>query len=184
MRLRSKFAMMKSITNKKNLGLIVLCTIASTSYALPSDRQQPIKIQAENSSANTQTGVITASGNILIEQGTLKLEASSISTKNNAQKQISEVTIQGSPAKFQQQIDQQKGLARGEAKKILYNIDTGIITLSGNALLTQEGKIFRGETLRYSMNKGDVEASGGGNKGRITIVIPPSAKQSFSGVRD
>ncbi|HJE76267.1 MAG TPA: lipopolysaccharide transport periplasmic protein LptA, partial [Acinetobacter johnsonii] len=44
-------------------------------------------------------------------------------------------------------------------------------------------------TLRYSMNKGDIEAIGtpnnsGSSSGRVQIVIPPSSSQSFPGARD
>jgi lipopolysaccharide export system protein LptA len=65
--------------------------------------------------------------------------------------------------------------------------ETGIITLSGNAFLSQNGATFRGENLKYSMSKGDIQADGGSTgqkKGRIQIVIPPSAQQSLSGVND
>ena len=84
-------------------------------------------------------------------------------------------------------MDSNKGLARGEGKRINYNAETGIITLSGNAFLSQNGATFRGENLKYSMSKGDIQADGGSTgqkKGRIQIVIPPSAQQSLSGVND
>ncbi|MBO6152517.1 MAG: lipopolysaccharide transport periplasmic protein LptA, partial [Acinetobacter sp.] len=77
----------------------------------------------------------------------------------------------------------------GQAQKIIYNAETGIITLSGGALLQQNGASIRGNTLKYSMNKGDVEATGtpnssGSSSGRVQIVIPPSGAKSFPGARD
>ena len=93
------------------------------------------------------------------------------------------------PARFQQQVSTNKGIAKGQAQKIIYNAETGIITLSGSALLEQDGASIRGNTLRYSMNKGDIEAIGtpnnsGSSSGRVQIVIPPSGSQSFPGARD
>lgn len=163
------------------LGLGLAAT--QYSYALPSDRQQPISIDADSSSmnANSKTGLIR--GNVVITQGTLKLNADTVSSSANQKGETTLITIQGSPAKFQQQTDTKNGLAKGEAKTITYNIETGILTLSGNAYLYQNGASFRGENLRYSMNKGDIQADGG-TKGRIQIIIPPSAQQSFSGVKD
>ena len=81
-------------------------------------------------------------------------------------------------------MDPAKGLAKGQAQKIVYNAETGIITLSGNAYLQQDGASIRGNTLKYSMNKGDIEATGTPNKtgsaaGRVQIVIPPSSSKSF-----
>jgi lipopolysaccharide export system protein LptA len=80
-------------------------------------------------------------------------------------------------------MDVNKGLARGEAQTIIYNADTGIITLSGKAYLYQDGSSIRGNTLKYSMNKGDVEAQGSSTN-RVQIIIPPSSSKSFPGARD
>ncbi len=119
----------------------------------------------------------------------MKLQAASIVAQLNKNKQISTITATGGPAKFQQQVDTAKGVARGEAQKIIYNAETGIITLSGNALLEQEGASIRGANLKYSMNKGDIVAEGTPNKtgsegGRVKIVIPPSSAKSFPGASD
>lgn len=95
-------------------------------------------------------------GNVIIEQGTMKLQADSIVADLNAKREISTITATGRPARFQQQVDVNKGLAKGQAQKIIYNAETGIITLSGSALLQQNGASIRGNTLKYSMNKGDV----------------------------
>lgn len=159
------------------------------SFALPSDRNQPITMVADRATYNDKTGVTTYSGNVVIEQGTMKLNAASIVANLNSKKQISTITATGSPAKFQQQLETNRGIARGEAQKIVYNAETGILNLTGNAYLYQDGASIRGNSLRYSMNKGDIEVSGnsnstGSSKGRVQIIIPPSANKTFSGVRD
>lgn len=156
--------------------------------ALPSDRNQAISLSADRATFNERTGVTTYSGNVLIEQGTMKLQAASIVANLNSKKEISSITATGGPARFQQQLDVKKGLAKGQANQIIYNAQTGIITLSGNAQLEQDGASIKGATLKYSMNKGDIEATGGasssGSKGRVQIVIPPSAAKTFPGARD
>jgi lipopolysaccharide export system protein LptA len=159
----------------------LLCSVST--FAIPSDRNQPISLQADRATFNEKTGITTYSGNVLIEQGSLRLQAGSIVAHLNAANQIQTVVAQGSPAKFQQQLDAKGGLAKGEARSIHYNAETGIVKLSGQAFLSQNGATFRGENLIYSMSKGDIEASGG-NGGRIQIVIPPSAQQSLKGVRE
>ena len=138
---------------------------------------------------NEKTGVTTYTGNVIIEQGTMKLQANSIVANLNSQKEISTITATGGPARFQQKVDVNKGLAKGQAQKILYNAQTGIVTFSGSALLEQDGASIRGNTLKYSMNKGDIEATGtpnstGSSSGRVQIVIPPSSSKSFPGARD
>ena len=174
---------------KKSLWLAGLLCVSATSFALPSDRNQPISLLADRATYNDKTGVTTYSGNVVIEQGSMKLEAASIVAQLNKDKQISTITATGSPAKFQQQVDTAKGIARGEAQKIVYNAETGLINLIGNAYLYQDGASIRSSTLKYSMNKGDIEASGGSgasgtSKGRVQIIIPPNASKSFPGARD
>lgn len=171
-------------SKRKALILGTMMAVASAAvFAIPADRQKPINLSADRATYNDKTGVTTYSGNVVIEQGTLKVQADSIVAQLNAKREISSITATGRPAKFQQQIHVDKGIARGEAQKIVYNADTGIITLSGGAYLNQDGAVMRAETLRYSMNKGDVEATGS-KSGRVQLVIPPSSSKSFPGARD
>ena len=169
------------------VSLVVFSSVAA--LAVPSDRNQPISLVADRATYSEKTGVTTYTGNVIIEQGTMKLQANSIVANLNSNKEISIITATGCPARFQQKIDVNKGLAKGQAQKIIYNAQTGIVTLTDSALLEQDGASIRGNTLKYSMNKGDVEATGtpnssGSSSGRVQIVIPPSSAKSFPGARD
>lgn len=185
----TNFFSMKHSFLTKTICTASLMSLSVAAFALPSDRNQPISLVADKATYSEATGVTTYTGNVLIEQGTMKLQASSIVAQLNKNKQISTITATGAPAKFQQQVDSAKGVARGEAQKIIYNADTGIINLIGNAYLYQDGASIRSSTLKYSMNKGDVEASGssnttGSSKGRVQIIIPPNSTKTFPGARD
>ena len=185
----------KPFLMKQSFLIKAICTaglmgLSAAAFALPSDRNQPISLVADKATYNEAAGVTTYTGNVIIEQGTMKLQAASIVAQLNKNKQISTITATGSPAKFQQQLESNRGIARGEAQKIVYNAETGIINLIGNAYLYQDGASIRSSTLKYSMNKGDIEASGtssdatGSSKGRVQIIIPPSATKTFPGARD
>jgi lipopolysaccharide export system protein LptA len=168
----------------KQVACVAVVALSSASgFALPSDRNQQLSLAAENATYNSKTGITTYTGNVVIEQGTMKLQADSLVVTLNSKNEIQTITAKGKPAKFQQQIEANKGLARGEAQNIVYNADTGIITLTGNAYLYQDGSSIRGNRLKYSMNKGDVEAQGSSSN-RIQIIIPPSSSKSFPGARD
>ena len=155
---------------------------ATPVLALPSDSNQTITLEADRATYNEKTGITTYTGNVIIQQGTIKIQADSLVATLNKNRQIQQVTAKGRPAKFQQQISSDKGIARGEGQAIVYNSETGIITMTGKAYLFQDGASFRGNTLRYSISGGDIEASGG-NQGRIQIIIPPSATQNQSKVK-
>ena len=174
---------------KQAIGTVSLMCLTASVFALPSDRSQAISLVADKATYSERSGVTTYSGNVIIEQGTMKLQAASLVAQLNKNKQISTITASGSPAKFQQQLESNRGIARGEAQKIIYNAETGIINLVGNAYLYQDGASIRSSTLKYSMNKGDIEASGasdstGSSKGRVQIIIPPSTTKTFPGARD
>lgn len=172
------------LTFLKQVGCVAVVALSvSTSFALPSDRNQQLSLVADRATYNDKSGVTTYTGNVVIEQGTMKLQADSLVANLNSKKEIQTITAKGRPAKFQQQMDANKGLARGEAQNIVYNADTGIITLTGNAYLYQDGSSIRGNSLKYSMNKGDVEAQGSSSN-RVQIIIPPSSSKSFPGARD
>lgn len=168
---------------KKVTCIAAVVFSSASSFALPSDRSQQLSLVADRATYNDKTGVTTYTGNVVIEQGTMKLQADSIIATLNSKKEIQTITAKGQLAKFQQQIDAKKGLARGEAQTIVYNADTGIITLTGKAYLYQDGSSIRGNSLKYSMNKGDVEAQGSSSN-RVQIIIPPSSSKSSPGARD
>lgn len=168
----------------KQVACVAVVALSSaSSFALPSDRNQQLSLAAENATYNSKTGITTYTGNVVIEQGTMKLQADSLVATLSSKNEIQTITAKGKPAKFQQQMEANKGLARGEAQNIVYNADTGIITLTGNAYLYQDGSSIRGNSLKYSMNKGDVEAQGSSSN-RVQIIIPPSSSKSFPGARD
>ena len=165
---------------------------AMATFALPDDRTKPISLVADKATYNDKTGYTTYTGNVIIEQGSMKLQADAVNAQLNKDRQISMVTATGRPARFQQKTDPNKGFAKGEGQKIVYNADTGILTLLGNAYVNQDGASVRGATLRYSMNKGDIEAVGSSNskadstspaqnQGRVQIVIPPNSSKSLPG---
>ncbi|RIJ77838.1 lipopolysaccharide transport periplasmic protein LptA, partial [Nakamurella silvestris] len=101
---------------RKAICTISMLSLSATAFALPSDRNQPISLVADKATYSEATGVTTYTGNVIIEQGTMKLQASSIVAQLNKSKQISTITATGGPAKFQQQVDSAKGVARGEAQ--------------------------------------------------------------------
>ena len=166
-------------------SLFVACIISAPmiASALPSDANQPIRLLADRATYSERTGVTTYSGKVTIEQGTLKIAADNLTVNlDTNNRSIRSAVATGRPATMQQVVTQEKGLARGQANRIDYNAVTGIVTLTGNARLTQAGSSFSGNTIRYSLSEGDVEAKAGAGQ-RVELVFPPSGSDSRSGLR-
>ena len=162
--------------------LFVLSAGSSPAHALPSDANQPVRLLADRATYSERTGVTTYSGNVSITQGTLKIHASDIVVNLSNDRSISSAVANGRPATFEQVITQEKGLAKGQANKVDYNAVTGIVTLTGNAKLSQAGASFAGNTIRYSLKDGDVEANAGGGQ-RVELIIPPNTNRSHRSIR-
>ncbi|MGO2997049.1 MAG: lipopolysaccharide transport periplasmic protein LptA [Moraxellaceae bacterium] len=164
------------------LPTVMLLTLPLYSHALPSDANQQIKLLADKATYSERTGVTSYSGNVIITQGTFKMTADNITVNLSPQRSINSAVATGRPATMQQVVTQEKGLAKGQANKIDYNAVSGIITLTGNAKLVQNGASFAGNVIRYSLKAGDVEATAGGNQ-RVELVFPPNNNTNQSGVR-
>lgn len=184
--LRSVSTALRSTTTRLHklttLPLVMLLALPIYSHALPSDANQQIKLLADKATYSERTGVTSYSGSVVITQGTFKMTADNITVNLSEGRSINSAVATGRPATMQQVVTQEKGLAKGQANKIDYNAITGIITLTGNARLVQNGASFAGNVIRYSLKAGDVEATAGGNQ-RVELVFPPNNNTRQSGVR-
>lgn len=167
----------KTLARRKQLAATILLGslvgVSISAYALPEDSNQAIKLLADKATYSERTGVTSYTGNVIITQGTLRLTANDITVNLSPSRSINSAVATGSPATMQQVVTKEKGLAKGQANKIDYNAVSGIITLTGNAKLVQNGASFAGNVIRYSLKAGDVEATAGGNQ-RVELVFPPS----------
>ncbi|UTO05517.1 lipopolysaccharide transport periplasmic protein LptA [Moraxella sp. FZLJ2107] len=163
--------------------LTALAVAPMIASALPSDANQPIRLLADRATYSERTGVTTYSGNVTIEQGTLKIAADNLTVNlNTRNRSINSAVATGRPATMQQIITQEKGLAKGQANRIDYDAVSGIVTLTGNAKLTQAGSSFSGNVIRYSLKDGDVEANGGQGR-RVELIFPPNSDTNQRGIR-
>ena len=164
------------------VGLLIISALTTTVHALDSDRDQPVNLEADHATFNQKTGVTIYSGNVIITQGTIRIQADNVIANLDENNSIKDVRATGKPAKFQQKISPDKGIAYGEGDQVYYDAAPSQITLTGHAKITQDGSTFNGNTLRYGMKQGDIE--GNGNKQqRVQMIIPPSSTRVSTSVK-
>ncbi len=169
---RARLTMLRS--SPLLLATALACGMAMTAaHALDSDREQPVHLEADHATYNQQTGVTVYSGNVILTQGTIRVQADSVTANLDQARSIKDVTAIGKPAKFQQKISPDKGIVYGEGNKVFYEAATAQIILTGNAKITQDNSSFNGNTLRYGMKQGDIEGNGNAQQ-RVQMIIPPS----------
>ncbi|UOO82360.1 lipopolysaccharide transport periplasmic protein LptA [Uruburuella testudinis] len=156
----------------------VLIAAAVPAAALESDRSKPIEIEADQGSLDQANQVTTFSGNVIIKQGTLNIRAGSVrvSRDNNGQQLMN---ANGSPVRFSQTLDGNKGTVAGQANQVEYSSATGVVKLTGNAKVQRGGDRAEGASIVYNTRTEVYTVSGskaaGGRSGkRVTVVIQPN----------
>ena len=134
--------------------------VASLSFALPEDRQQPVHIQADESSFDTETGISTLTGAVQIDQGTLRIQAESVTVADDNGRLVRIVAEgePGNPATYRQRLNVGEPVVYAEAQRIDYRVEQERIEFRGAAHLTQADREFAGEAISYNINEGRVTA--------------------------
>jgi len=152
-------------------GAAALSLVPAAAWALKSDRQQPLDVEADHSDGTLGDGRATLSGNVEIRQGTLLIRAD-VATVEKVDGQVRRFELTGEPVHLQQEIEEE-GLVTAEARRVEYEVASGIVTLTGSADVDHPQYQISGEVLRYDMNVQHFQGSGGGQDGRIRILLEP-----------
>ncbi len=165
------------------LALISLgCLFSGATMALPTDRDQPIRVQADTAELDDKQGVAIYRGAVVITQGTLKITGNQVTITQNKQGDIEVFTAVGEPAYYEQQPDADKSLVKAYGKTIQYFAPTERIVLIDQAKVIQDGNTFKGEKIVYDTQRQIVNAGRAGGTAisspqpRIDMVILPKKK--------
>src|SRR5690554_1078808 len=111
--------------------LVVSMLVCGPSFALETDRQKPLEVNANSTDGTLGDGVTTLRGDVDIRQGTLHITADEAEVVK-ADGRVQKVAFRGKPAFLEQEIEQQ-GLVQATANSIEYQVASGMVTLKGNA---------------------------------------------------
>lgn len=149
-------------------GLWLTPALALAAVGVPNVEQQPYVIQADSAVFDQVKGTGEYHGHVQLKRGAEKLNASQLTLKLNAQKQLSHVEAIGKPVTF---VDG-AGMT-GRASRLVYDVNTRTIRLLGNAFVTQGERQFSGAEIVYALDTKRVQAKGGDGK-RVKLVLPPT----------
>ena len=157
----------------------LLLSLADHAYALRTDAEQPIHIEGDDAEIDQTNETIVYTGSVEVMQGTLRVLGDRIVVKIKGD-QVERIITEGAPAKYKQQLDDDQGEVEAEAKSIIYHTSQERIYLNGAATLTQLGNKLTGESIRYDMVNGRVDASASTdaepeNRGRVQMTLDPAS---------
>jgi lipopolysaccharide export system protein LptA len=155
----------------------MLTLLPTFSSALESDREHPIRIQADAAIVDETNGSSVYKGNVIITQGTLEVTANEVEIFTAAGEviQIIATTDKDSEllAHYQQQINESMEMVVADAKKITYLIQEERLHLSGDARLKKVQDVFTGQLLSYDLARGIVTLNSIGGFDRVNMTITP-----------
>lgn len=164
---------MKNLSLPFTLACLLLPAIAT---GLPGDRLQDLSIQADSAELDDQNGTTTYAGDVIVEQGSMKIRADKVIIygRNDS---YSRVVATGSPARLSQIPKQGQEPVTAQANRLEYQITDETLYLIEDAAFRQEGTSLSGNRIEYDVKKSVVKAGGKSSDSdrRVKMVIPPRA---------
>ncbi|HWK51553.1 MAG TPA: LptA/OstA family protein [Steroidobacter sp.] len=103
---------------------------------------------------------------------------SNVATADFLNGELSDVRIQGSPARFEQIGAANNRQVRGRAGVIEYDINTGVVKLTDQVWFSNGKDEFRGDVVIYNVRDERVQINPGGSSNRVRGIIRPNQDKS------
>jgi lipopolysaccharide export system protein LptA len=183
---QSKFRHLRLANASHTLG-ICLFLLVGTAQAEKADRTKPIKIEASSNVVDQSTNVLTLEGDVVLEQGTMRINAARMVVKRDAQEHIfAELFAKpGGQILFREKREGVNDYMEGAADRAEFDDKANTLKLFNRAKLKNGTDELSGEYIYYNSLTEVIQALGripdaksvapsGDN--RVRIVIQPRAE--------
>ena len=157
------------------IAFIALLAISPTvALAQSDDRNQPMNIEADHAVAALESSdPTTLTGNVVITQGSMKVEAEK-GVLYPRQGEIARAVFDGAPVKLNQKMGDGTPMD-AVAQGVDYDLDTDTVVFTGAVVINRPGDVLQGERVVYNLATGQINASGPEGS-RVKLRIAPKAK--------
>lgn len=155
--------------------LLLWFLLPALAWALPDDRRQPIRLEADSAELDQKTGISIYQGNVVISQGSMRMVAdtATIYFKDGRFERIEAV---GKPVDLRYKPSVDKPEIQGTGQRVVYNAVTAKVVMTQNAKIVQGQDSFTGDRIEYDLEKDQVKANSDKGK-RIQFIIQPQTIQ-------
>lgn len=165
----------------KSLVLAAICLalapMPATAFDLESD--QPIRVNADNARLDDAQGIATYSGDVEMTQADARLTADKVVLYRD-ENGVSRIEATGQPARYRQPAMEGQGETDARALSITWSAAENRVTFERDAVIEQDGNLFRGDVIHYDSAERVVTAEGAADRsdgsGRVEMVIQPRNK--------
>ncbi len=149
---------------------------ASPAMAFDPDSNAPITVKADSARLDDTKGTATYTGTVILTQGKTRLTADRVKLFRDNEG-LSRIEASGSPAHYQQPAREGAGETDASALNITWSAPDSELTFRRDAVIEQNGNVFRGDIIHYDTAHRVVTADGGAESGegtgRVEMVIQP-----------
>lgn len=156
--------------------MLVNFVFSSAVFALKSDSQQPISIESDAGFYDEKKGISVYTGNVVIVQGTMRLEANKVEVSLD-DRAIEKLVATGTPVTFKQSPGEGKEDMKGRALRAEYYPETKILIMLEKAVVWQGGNSTSSDRIEYNRISEVIRA--GDNKSankRVRMIFKPKSK--------
>ena len=156
------------------LGIVLGLNLVGTSYAYDTDRDQPATLDADEFDMDFQTGVRTYRGNVVYQQGSIRLYADEL-VAYFKDGELQRAVARGNRAEFRQRPDDSETDVVGLALRIELNEVEQLVTLRDRAKVTQGTNTVTGKSIVYNMLTEQVKVRSDPGKKPASTQVQPTA---------
>lgn len=178
-----------NLTHLNKLLVLLAALLANApAWALSSDKDQPIEIEADTADLNDQKRITIYRGDVIVIQGSIRMTGDKMTVYYNEQDDVDTVIMEGTPATYKQLPDNSDVYDEAEALRMEYYEPKGLVVLIDNAVVKQGRTRFSGNRVEYDTNLSQVKARGDGKEGdkagesegggRFKMIIKPKDKEN------
>ena len=138
-----------------------LMAAGTDSLALESDRDQTATLEADDIELDLRTGVRTYRGDVVYRQGSIRLDCDELVTRLNDDGELDTGVCTGTPGRFRQRPEGSGEDVVGEAVEITMDQTDRLVTLGGQARVTQGPNTVTGRLITSGLDTDKVLVKGG-----------------------
>jgi lipopolysaccharide export system protein LptA len=153
--------------------LLFLLQLPALAFALTSDRDQPLNVEADQVVIDEKKGTMIYTGKARFTQGSIIVTADKVNiySKN---RQFSRAVAIGKPATFQQKLDDGK-IVKARARQMEYSVKDEKLILTEDAEVWQDKNHIRSDRIVYRLDTQVIDAKGEKEGSRVKITIQPDS---------
>lgn len=155
---------------------VLLIGASAPAFALPGDRDQPIRIVSERVDVDHKQGVNSYYGNVKVTQGSLRIDADKVIVRYRGHT-VESVAAEGTPATFQQRLEGEPGEIKGSALRMDYNALKHTLQLSEDAKVRQGEDVIVSPKVHYNIQTHRLQADGSPENRVYTVLQPRKTDQ-------